>query len=191
MLDEGRYLQDDGAKWVMAPPLRAASNQEPLWRALATGTLQSVATDHSAWPLKDFKDQSLDDFRYMIQGAPGIEERPSVVYTYGVEAGRLSMNRFVDVVSTSPAKLFGLYPRKGDIAVGSDADIVIWNPSVKRTLGVDQIHGNTDYSTFEGLDVTGEPALVMSRGRTIVRNRDFVGAAGGGEFLRRDTFSAP
>jgi dihydropyrimidinase len=191
VLDESRYLQDDGAKWVMAPPLRDASNQEPLWRALATGTLQTVATDHSAWPLKDFKDQSLDDFRYMIQGAPGIEERPSILYTYGVEAGRLSLSRFVDVVSTSPAKLFGLYPRKGDIAVGSDADIVIWDPSVKRTLGVDQIHGNTDYSTFEGIDVTGEPALVMSRGRTIVRNRDFVGKTGGGEFLRRDTFSAP
>ncbi|MGI9659438.1 MAG: dihydropyrimidinase [Gaiellaceae bacterium] len=191
VLDESNYLRDDGAKWVMAPPLRDASNQEPLWRGLAVGNLHTVATDHSAWPLKDFKDQSLDDFRHMIQGAPGIEERPASVWTHGVEAGRISMNRFVDVVSTTPAKLFGMYPRKGDIAVGSDADIVVWDPTVSWTLGLDQIHGNTDYSTFEGLEVKGAPALVMSRGRVLVRDREYVGGDGGGEFVRRETFSAP
>jgi dihydropyrimidinase len=127
----------------------------------------------------------------MIQGAPGIEERVASVWTYGVEAGRISANRFVDVVSTTPAKLFGLYPRKGDIAVGSDADIVIWDPGVEWTLGLDQIHGNTDYSTFEGLEVKGAPALVMSRGRVLSREREYVGGEGGGEFLRRDPFSAP
>lgn len=191
VLDESRYLRDDGAKWVMAPPLREVSNQEQLWRALEVGTLQCVATDHSAWPLKDFKDQSLEDFRFMIQGAPGIEERPSLVYTYGVDEGRISLNRYVDVVATSPAKLFGLYPRKGDIAVGSDADIVVWDPSGERELSVDQIHGNTDYSSFEGLRVKGSPSLVMSRGRALARERAFVGGSGGGEFLRRERFSAP
>ena len=191
VLDESNYLRGDGAKWVMAPPLRDASNQEPLWRGLAVGNLHTVATDHSAWPLKDFKDESLDDFRHMIQGAPGIEERPASVFTYGVGAGRLSLSRFVDVVSTMPAKLFGIHPQKGDIAVGSDADIVIWDPNVEWTLGLDQIHGNTDYSTFEGIDVKGAPALVLSRGRVLVRDREYVGGDGGGEFLRRSTFSAP
>ena len=101
------------------------------------------------------------------------------------------MDRFVDVVSTTPAKLFGLYPRKGDVAVGSDADIVIWDPNASWTLGLDQLHGNTDYSTFEGLEVKGSPALVMSRGRVLARERNYVGGEGGGEFLRRSKVSAP
>lgn len=191
VLDEDRYTQPDGAKWVMAPPLRHASHQEPLWRALASGNLQAVATDHSAWPLKDFKDQSLDDFRYMIQGVPGVEERLSTLYTYGVQAGRITFNRFVDVTSTGPAKIFGLYPRKGDIAVGSDADLVVWDAEVEWMLTKDKLHGNTDYCTFEGIPVRGRASHVFSRGRALVREGDYVGGKGGGRFLRRAAFATP
>ena len=191
VLDEDRYTQPDGAKWVMAPPLRHASHQEPLWRALASGNLQAVATDHSAWPLKDYKDQSLDDFRYMIQGAPGVEERLSTLYTYGVDAGRISFNRFVDITSTGPAKLFGLYPQKGDVAVGSDADLVVWDAAAEWTLTKDELHGNTDYCTFEGVPVRGRASHVFSRGRALVSDGDYVGGDGGGRFLRRAAFTAP
>jgi dihydropyrimidinase len=191
VLDETRYERPDGAKWVMAPPLRHASNQEPLWQALRNNTLQVVATDHSAWPLQGFKDQSLHDFRTIIQGAPGIEERLATVYTHGVLAGRLSLNRFVDVVATSPAKLFGLYPQKGDIAIGGDADLVVWDPKPRRTLSRELAHGNTDYCTFEGIEVQGAPSAVLTRGRLVVRDAEYIGGDGGGRFLRRTAFQAP
>jgi dihydropyrimidinase len=193
VLSEERYLEPgaQAARYVMAPPLRDASNQEPLWRALATGTLQVVGTDHSAWPIKDYKDQSLDDFRFIIQGSPGIETRLPVLWTHGVVAGRMSLNSFVETTATAPARLFGLYPQKGDIAIGSDADLVVWDPSVEWTLTVDALHGNTDYTTFEGMQVQGAPAVVLSRGREVVRDREFVGGEGGGRFLRRAPFNAP
>jgi dihydropyrimidinase len=175
----------------MAPPLRDKWNQEPLWQALRSGTLQAVATDHAAWPFRGYKDQSLHDFRGIIQGAPGIEERLSILYTYGVEAGRLSLNRFVEVVSTGPAKLFGLYPDKGDIAIGADADLGGWDPSVEWTLTHEKMHGNTDFCTFEGLPVRGAPSIVLSRGRVVVRDREFVGSEGGGRFLHRSPFTPP
>jgi len=191
VLSKERYLEPgaDAARYVMAPPLRDESNQEPLWQALASGSLQVVATDHSAWPIKDHKDQSLDDFRYIIQGAPGIETRLPVLYTYGVGAGRMTLNRFVDTIATAPARLFGLYPQKGDIAIGADADILVWDPSVEWTLSVDGLHGNTDYTTFEGMPVQGAPAAVLSRGRVVVRNREYVGGEGGGRFLHRAPFN--
>jgi dihydropyrimidinase len=190
VLSEERYQEPgaQAARYVMAPPLRDASNQEPLWRALATGTLQVVGTDHSAWPIKDYKDQSLDDFRFIIQGSPGIETRLPVLWTHGVAAGRMSLNSFVETTATAPARLFGLYPQKGDIAIGSDADLVVWDPSVEWTLTVDALHGNTDYTTFEGMPVQGAPALVLSRGRPVVRDREFVGGEGGGRFLHRSPF---
>jgi dihydropyrimidinase len=190
VLSEERYAEPDGngAKYVMAPPLRDKSNQEPLWRALATGTLQVVGTDHSAWPLSGFKDQSLDDFRFIIQGAPGIETRLPILHTYGVVAGQLSLNRFVEVTATAPAKLFGLYPQKGEVAIGSDADLVVWDPAVEWTLTNEAMHGNTDYCTFEGLPVQGAASLVMSRGRVVVRDREYVGGEGGGRFLHRAPF---
>lgn len=179
-----------GAKYVCAPPLRAKEHQELLWRALANGTIQTVGTDHSAWLFKGMKDQSLHDFRGIINGMPGIEERLCVLYSYGVEAGRLSLNRFVEVTSTNPAKLFGLYPRKGDIVIGSDADLVIWDPKIAWTLSKANTHSNSDFCTFEGLKVKGSPTLVMSRGRVVVKDRQFVGQVGAGRFLRRAAFSA-
>jgi dihydropyrimidinase len=191
VLSKERYLEPgaDAARYVMAPPLRDESNQGPLWQALASGSLQVVATDHSAWPIKDHKDQSLDDFRYIIQGAPGIETRLPVLYTYGVAAGRMTLNRFVETTATAPARLFGLYPQKGDIAIGADADILVWDPAVEWTLSVDGLHGKTDYTTFEGMPVQGAPAAVLSRGRVVVRDREFVGGEGGGRFLHRSPFN--
>jgi dihydropyrimidinase len=190
LLSEERYLEPaaEAAKVVMAPPLRHAANQEPLWRALATGSLQAVGTDHSAWPLAGYKERSLDDFRFVIQGAPGIETRLPLLFTHGVLAGRLTLNRFVDVVATAPAKLFGLYPQKGDVAIGADADLVLWDPHADWTLTVEALHGNTDYTPFEGMRVRGAPAVVLSRGRVVVRDREFVGGEGGGRFLRRAPF---
>lgn len=180
-----------GAKYVAAPPLRSKDHQEPLWQSLANGTLQAVGTDHSAWLFHGMKDQSLEDFRGIINGMPGVEERLYVLYTYGVLEGRLSLNRFVDVTSTGPARLFGLYPKKGDVAVGFDADLVVWDPKVEWTLSVENMHSNVDYCVYEGLPVKGGPAFVLSRGQVIVRDREFVGREGAGQFLRRTPFWAP
>lgn len=181
----------NGAKYVCAPPLRHREHQESLWRALANGTLQAVGTDHSAWLFKGMKDQNLDDFRYIINGMPGIEERLFLLYTCGVMQGRLSLNRFVEVTATGPAKLFGLYPRKGDIAIGADADLVVWDPSPKWTLTVDKMHSNTDFCTYEGMPVQGTVAIAFSRGQVVVRDREFVGREGAGQFLRRSPFAVP
>ncbi len=189
-IDNYEEPNGNGAKYVCAPPLRAREHQESLWRALANGTLQTVGTDHSAWLFKGMKDQSVHDFRGIINGMPGIEERLFILYTYGVEAGHFSLNRFVEVNSTNPAKLFGLYPRKGDIAIGSDADLVIWDPQVEWTLSKANTHSNSDFCSFEGLRVKGSPTLVLSRGRTVVKDRQFVGQIGAGQFLRRAPFSA-
>jgi dihydropyrimidinase len=177
-----------GAKYVCAPPLRTKDHNDAMWRALATGTLQAVGTDHSAWLFKGMKDQSLDDFRGIINGMPGIEERLFILFTYGVLAGRLSLSQFVNITATAPAKLFGLHPRKGDIAIGSDADLVLWDPTRDWTLGVSEMHSKVDYCVYEGLPVTGWPTVVLSRGEVIAKDRQFVGADGRGEFIRRDRF---
>lgn len=190
-VDKLKQPTKEAAKYVCAPPLRSAEHQEPLWQALGNGTLQAVGTDHSAWTINGQKDQDLDDFRKIINGMPGVEERLFILYTYGVLKNRMSLNRFVEVTSTMPAKLFGLYPRKGDIAVGSDADLVVWDPDVEWTLTVDKMHSNCDYCTYEGLDVQGYPSLVLSRGNVIVRDREFVGKVGAGQFLERAPFQAP
>jgi len=177
-----------GAKYVCAPPLRTKEHRDAMWRALANGTLQAVGTDHSAWLFKGMKDQSLNDFRGIINGMPGVEERLFILFTYGVLTGRLSLTQFVDITATAPAKLFGLYPRKGDIAIGTDADLVLWDPKKEWTLRVGDMHSNVDYCVYEGLPVTGWPALVLSRGEVIARDRKFAGKSGGGEFLRRQRF---
>ncbi|MBK9945098.1 MAG: dihydropyrimidinase [Kouleothrix sp.] len=190
MLSVDQLAEPDGmgAKYICAPPLRSSEHQAALWQALANGTLQTVGTDHSAWMFKGQKDQSLDDFRGIINGMPGIEERLFVLYTYGVLAGRMSLNRFVDVTATAPARLFGLYPRKGDIAIGADADLVVWDPEVAWTLSVDRMHSKVDYCVYEGLEVRGATAYVLSRGAVVVRDHQFVGQAGAGRFLRRLPF---
>ena len=165
-LDDSYYEKKnfEGAKYVMSPPLREKWNQAELWNGLDTGSLQVVSTDHCTFRFSDQKPMGKDDFTKIPNGAPGIENRMSLIYQGGVVEGRLSMNTFVEVTSTAAAKIFGLYPRKGTIAVGSDADIVIFNPNHKETISVNNSithHMNVDYNAYEGFEVSGISETVL------------------------------
>jgi dihydropyrimidinase len=179
----------EGAKYVFTPPLREKWHQEKLWEGLKHDHLQVVSTDHCPFCFKEQKELGKDDFTKIPNGGPGIEHRMSLVYSGGVAGGRFNVNRFVELVSTTPAKLFGLYPRKGAIAVGSDADLVIFNPKRKHTISATTHHMRVDYSMFEGITVTGMPELVMSRGRVVVEGDQFHGKAGAGNFMKRSAYS--
>jgi len=179
----------EGAKYVFTPPLREKWHQEKLWQGLAKDMLQVVSTDHCPFCFKEQKELGKDDFTKIPNGGPGIEHRLSLIFTGGVHGGKFSRNRFVEVVSTAPAKLFGLYPRKGTIAVGSDADVVIFNPNREETISAKTHHMKVDYSMFEGIRIKGAPRTVLSRGRTIIDSGKFTGRAGSGQFLRRQTYS--
>jgi dihydropyrimidinase len=181
----------EGAKYVFTPPLREKWHQEKLWNGLKTDHLQVVSTDHCPFCFKEQKELGRDDFTKIPNGGPGIEHRMSLIYSGGVAGGRFSVNRFVELVSTTPAKLFGLYPRKGTIAVGSDADLVIFDPKRKHTISAKTHHMRVDYSMFEGIEVTGMPDAVLSRGRVVVEGDKFLGRAGGGDFLKRALYSQP
>jgi dihydropyrimidinase len=175
----------EGAKYVMSPPLRPKEAQERLWRGLAFNDLQAISTDHCPFCMKEQKTLGRHDFSKIPNGAPGIETRMSLVYDGGVRTGRISLNRFVELTSTSPARIFGLFPRKGTIAPGSDADIVVFDPLRKLKLSARTLHMKVDYNPYEGREVTGAAETVVSRGRVIVENGRFVGRAGAGEFIRR------
>src|SRR4051794_13398548 len=175
----------EGAKYVMSPPLRAKETQKNLWRGLAYNDLQVISTDHCPFCMKEQKVLGHDDFSKIPNGAPGIETRMSLVYDGGVRAGKISLNRFVELTSTSPAKIFGLFPRKGTIAPGSDADIVIFDPNRTTTLGTKTLHMKVDYNPYEGRQVTGVTETVLSRGNVIIDQGRFVGRAGAGAFLKR------
>jgi dihydropyrimidinase len=179
----------EGAKYVFTPPLREKWHQEKLWNGLKCDHLQVVSTDHCPFCFKEQKELGRDDFTKIPNGGPGIEHRMSLIYSGGVASGRFSANRFVELVSTTPAKLFGLYPRKGTIAVGSDADLVIFDPKRKHTISAKTHHMRVDYSMFEGIQVTGVPDVVLSRGNVIVEGEKFLARAGQGEFLRRSTYA--
>jgi dihydropyrimidinase len=176
----------EGAKYVFTPPLREKWHQEKLWQGLAKDDLQVVSTDHCPFCYKEQKELGKDDFTKIPNGGPGIEHRLSLVYTGGVHGKRFSPNRFVQLVSTAPAKLFGLYPRKGTVAIGSDADLVVFDPNEEQTISAKTHHMRVDYSMFEGIRVKGVPKVVLSRGRTIIENGKFVGKPGAGEFLKRE-----
>src|ERR671917_419544 len=175
----------EGAKYVMSPPLRDKWHQEVLWRGLAFNDLQAISTDHCPFCMKEQKTLGKGDFSKIPNGAPGIETRMSLVYDGGVKTGRISLNRFVELTSTSPAKIFGLFPRKGTIAPGSDADIVIFDPEKTVTLSASTHHMNVDYNPYEGRQVTGVTETVLSRGKIIIDEGQFVGKAGAGSFLKR------
>ena len=177
----------EGAKYVFTPPLREKWHQEKLWNALTRDVLQVVSTDHCPFCFKEQKELGKDDFTKIPNGGPGVENRMSLVYTGGVQTGRFSPNRFVQLVSTAPAKLFGLYPRKGTIAVGSDADIVLFDPSAEETISAKTHHMRVDYSMFEGIRVKGVARAVLSRGEVILERGNFLGKPGRGEFLKRRT----
>ena len=179
----------EGAKYVFTPPLREKWHQEKLWNGLQRDHLQVVSTDHCPFCFKEQKELGRDDFTKIPNGGPGVEHRMSLIYSGGVAGGRFSANRFVELVATTPAKLFGLYPRKGTIAVGSDADLVIFDPNRRHTISAKTHHMRVDYSMFEGIEVTGMPEIILSRGKVVVEGDKFLGRAGQGEFLRRSTYS--
>jgi dihydropyrimidinase len=178
----------EGAKFVMTPPLRAQADQDALWQALANGQLQVVSTDHCPFCMKGQKELGRTDFSRIPNGAPGVESRLSLMYDGGVRTGRLSLNRFVELVATNPARLMGLYPRKGTIAVGSDADIVVFDPSRTTTISASTHHSRVDYSLYEGLEVTGVPVTVLLRGTPVIEEEALVGQRGAGQFVKRAQF---
>jgi dihydropyrimidinase len=180
----------EGAKYVMTPPLRQQHDQDALWQGLAGNDLQVISTDHCPFCFKGQKELGKDDFSLIPNGAPGVESRLSMVYDGGVRGGRLSLNRFVDLVSTAPARMMGLYPRKGTIAVGSDADLVIFDPNATLTISAATHHSKMDYSLYEGMEVTGVPTTVLVRGEPVLVDRQFVGTPGSGRFLKRDLYQS-
>ncbi|MGM0653241.1 MAG: dihydropyrimidinase [Bacillota bacterium] len=190
-LDLQRYYEPDfgGAKYVMSPPLRESGNEKCLWDGLASGNLQVVASDHCSFNIKEQKEMGLDDFSKIPNGAPGVETRVKLFYDGGVNGGHISLNRFVDLVSTAPARLFGLYPQKGTIAVGSDADLVIFDPETKFNISAKTHYQNVDYNPYEGYTGQGVPVKVFSRGKLVFDQGKYCGEHGHGRFVKRKPFA--
>jgi len=184
LLDRSLTERPDGANFVMSPPLRDKSNQATLWKALEDGQIDTVGTDHCPFDVSQ-KAMGRDNFTLIPNGIPAIEDRVNLMYTYGVSRGGLGLHRFVDALSTKPARLFGLYPRKGAIEVGSDADLVIYDPAYRGHISAATSHMNTDYSAFEGWEIDGRPEVVTVRGQIAVQGGRFVGEPGRGQLLRR------
>jgi dihydropyrimidinase len=191
LLDEQEYRRPgfEGAKYVMAPPPRTEADRTALWAGLSTGEIDTVATDHCPFFYATQKTRGRDNFARIPGGAPGIETRLSLLYTHGVRARRLTMERWVEVCCTMPAHRFGLAPRKGTLAVGADADVVIFDPERHVTLSADSLHQNVDYCPYEGWEVQGYPVSVLSRGELIVHQGEFVASAGRGQFLHTTPLS--
>ncbi|ULT58920.1 dihydropyrimidinase [Neobacillus drentensis] len=192
VLDQS-YLEKpnfEGAKYVWSPPLREKWNQAELWNALKTGQLQTVGSDQCSFDFVGQKDLGKGDFSKIPNGGPIIEDRVSILFSEGVKKGRISINQFVEITSTKAAKLFGLYPKKGTIAIGADADIVIFDPNVERVISAETHHMAVDYNAFEGFKVTGEPVSVLSRGDFVIRDKQFVGKPGAGQFLKREKYGS-
>lgn len=177
----------EGAKYVCTPPLRPKHHHGPLWRGLRNHELQVVATDHCPFCMKGQKELGRDSFAKIPNGMPGIETRLHLLYE-GVTKGLISLNRFVEITSTAPAKIFGMYGKKGTVAVGADADIVIWDPKKRFELSHKNLHMKADYAAYEGKTVVGAPKAVLSRGEVIVDNDRWVGRIGRGQFVKRRTF---
>jgi dihydropyrimidinase len=178
----------EGAKYVYTPPPRAKENQDRLWEAVANDVLSVVSTDHCAFLWDGQKTLGKDDFSKIPNGGPGLENRLPMIHEFGVRGGRISLQRMVELLSTNPAKYFGLYPRKGTIAVGSDADIVVFDPEKKVTISAATHHSKCDYNLYEGTEVTGSPEIVLLRGRVLVEGDRLVAEPGIGQFVKRARF---
>jgi dihydropyrimidinase len=178
----------EGGKYVYTPPPRDQANQNVLWNAVRTDTLSAISTDHCAFLWDGQKTIGKDDFSKIPNGGPGLENRLQMIHEFGVRGGRISLNRMVELLSTNPAKLFGLYPRKGTIAVGSDADIVVFDPEKRVTISASTHHSKSDYNLFEGTEVTGVPEVVLLRGNVLVENDELVASPGVGQFIARAKF---
>jgi dihydropyrimidinase len=184
-LDDLARPDFEGAKFVCSPPLRTPDHGAALWRGLRTNDLSIVSTDHCPFCFKEQKELGRGDFAKIPNGIPGVEHRMDLLHQ-GVVAGEISLPRWVETCSTTPARMFGLYPRKGTIAVGSDADIVVYDPAARQILSAGTHHMNVDYSAYEGMEITGKVAVAISRGRVVVADGEFRGSAGHGSFLPRD-----
>jgi dihydropyrimidinase len=187
LLDEREYQRPgfEGAAYVMSPPLRTGRDRQALWKAIQDGVIKTVATDHCPFNMKGQKDRGADDFRKIPNGAAGVEHRMMLLYRYGVLENKISINRFVEVLSEQPAKIFGLYPRKGIIAEGSDADIVLWDPGKKGIISARDQLQNCDTSIYEGFEIKGGPHLVMLRGVIVFENGKVTAQKGAGVYLCR------
>lgn len=179
----------EGAKFVCSPPMRTEEDQQALWQGLANDDLQVVATDHCPFNFKGQKDMGRDNFTQIPNGCPGIEDRLKVLYTQGVATGKFSINRFVELTATNPAKIFGLYPQKGTIAAGSDADLIIFDPEKEHVISSATHHMNIDYNLYEGMQIKGMPKTVLLRGNVIIENDQFTGETGSGRFIKRKAFA--
>ena len=185
LLDASLYEKEDGAKWVMSPPLRQKKDQETLWAGINQGLVQVVATDHC--PFKwDQKLMGKDDFSKIPNGHPAIENRMELLFSEGVVKNRITLNKYVEVACTNPAKIFGMFPRKGTIAVGSDADIVIFDPNEKHKLSATTHHMNVDYSGYEGWELAGKVKTVLLRGQVAIDDGKCLLQKGYGKFIKRN-----
>jgi len=187
-LDDIAKPNFEGAKYVYSPPVRDKSNHDVLWNAVRTDALSVISTDHCAFLFDGQKTLGKDDFSKIPNGGPGLENRLQMIHEFGVRAGRISLNRMVELLATNPAKLFGLYPRKGTIAVGSDADLVVFDPARTVTISAASHHSKADYNLYEGTTVTGTPELVLLRGNVLVENGTLVASPGIGRFVPRARF---
>jgi dihydropyrimidinase len=178
----------EGAKYVYTPPPRDRANQDVLWDAVRTDVLSAISTDHCAFRWDGQKTLGRDDFSKIPNGGPGIENRLQMIHHFGVRAGRISLNRMVELLATAPAKLFGLYPRKGTLAVGSDADVVVFDPEKHVTISAATHHSKVDYNLFEGTEVIGSPELVLLRGNVLVDGGELVASPGIGRYVARARF---
>ena len=187
-LDDISKPNFEGAKYVYSPPVRDKSNWDVLWNAVRTDALSAISTDHCAFLFDGQKTLGKDDFSKIPNGGPGLENRLQMIHEFGVRGGRISLNRMVELLATNPAKLFGLYPRKGTIAVGSDADIVVFDPEKQVTISAKTHHSKADYNLYEGTKVTGSPDVVLLRGHVLVENDELVASPGVGQFVARARF---
>ncbi len=183
-LDASLYKRKDGAKWVMSPPLREKKDQTSLWSGINQGLIQVVGTDHCPFTWKQ-KQMGKDDFSKIPNGHPAIEHRMELLFSEGVRKGRISLSKYVELTSTNAAKIFGMYPKKGTIAIGGDADLVIFNPTKKHTLSHESHHMNADYSSYEGFKVTGKTETVLLRGQVAIENNKCLLKPGYGQFVKR------
>jgi dihydropyrimidinase len=186
LLNDSKYIGDfkDSCKYVISPPLRKKEDQNTLWASINKGIIKTIGTDHCPFTFEQ-KEQGINDFRKIPNGAGGVEHRMTLLFSYGVMQNRINYNQFVDITSTQAAKIFGLYPQKGEIAIGSDADIVIWNPKIGNTISVENHHQNCDLEIYEGAKTVGAPEIVLSNGEVVVKNGVLVSEKKG-RFLKRN-----
>lgn len=186
VLDESKYDDNnEGLKYIMSPPLRKRDDINSLWKGINDGLIRTIATDHCPFSFNKDKQLGKDDFTKCPNGTPGIEERIPLIFSEGVMKNKISINKFVEVCSTNPAKIFGLYPKKGTIQVGSDGDIVVIDPNIEKTLTIQDLHSNVDYSAYEGIKIKGYPIFTVLRGKIIAKDNTFMGKKGYGNFLKR------